>query len=200
MAGYYDSGTTTSTAVTWVAWNTVYDSTGITFATGTSTWTAWNNVIYSDTSATVATPTVWHYWNSEVPAALTAEQLAENARIAREREAEYLQRAAEQAKIAQEANRRAAELLQSHLSVEQRTEFEREKTFTVIGKNGQRRYRIRKGWAGNIDELDKDGKRVAILCGHAIESVPEGDNMLAQKLMLEHDEDQFLKIANRRAG
>jgi hypothetical protein len=38
------------------------------------------------------------------------------------------------------------------------------------------------------------------LCGHCHRSLPMGDQLLAQKLMLEYDEDEFLKIANRHAA
>jgi hypothetical protein len=102
----------------------------------------------------------------------------------------------------QEAHRKAEELLATHLAPEQREQYRREKKFEVIlkarfGLGSSRRYRVEHGWSGNVYLLDKDGRAIERFCIHHRESVPVPDLMLAQKLMLETDEEQFLKTANR---
>lgn len=96
-----------------------------------------------------------------------------------------------------EADRRATALLKGWLSPSQSTEFERKGSFEVRGCASGRRYRICHGRQGNVLELDDGGNRVAALC-----FLPEGrlataDVMLSQKIMLETDELNVLRIANR---
>jgi len=99
-----------------------------------------------------------------------------------------------------EAVDRARELLLSHLTDEQRRTFENNGWFVVEGGRTGGRYRIRQGYAGNVDVLDGDLVSHK-LCAHADPvAVPWPDQMLAQKLMLEIDEDDFLAIANRHAA
>lgn len=101
-----------------------------------------------------------------------------------------------------EAETRARDLLLQHLSPEQRSTFKRHKWFVVEGGRTGKRYRVRDlgHLRGNVDVLD--GERVDHrLCGHADQNVvPLEDNLLAQKLMLEADEDEFLALANRHAA
>lgn len=60
-----------------------------------------------------------------------------------------------------------------------------------------RTYRIRRGVAGNVSLLGPDGRAVKSFCAHP-DGVPSPDVMLSQKLMLETNEDMFLRIANVR--
>lgn len=94
---------------------------------------------------------------------------------------------------------------------EQRAEYLRDKAFTVRLPDGKR-YRIKKGWAGNVERVEdvrlpqqqspslvaNDRHYVAVekLCIHPNDWVPDQDNMLAQKLLLEADEAKFRRIAN----
>jgi hypothetical protein len=100
------------------------------------------------------------------------------------------------------ANERARGLLLEHLTPEQRTTFEQNKWFVVVGGKTGKKYRIRdKGdLVANVDALD--GERVTHrLCAHAPSgSIPLGDQLLAQKITLEFDEDEFLRKANRHAA
>jgi hypothetical protein len=70
------------------------------------------------------------------------------------------------------------------------------------GKSGKL-YRIRDGGhvVANIEALH-DAENVSHrLCAHCDASkYPLGDHFLAQKLMLELDEEAFLRIANRHAA
>lgn len=95
---------------------------------------------------------------------------------------------------AREAAARAETLLLSILSERQREELHRDKAFVVEGRHA--RYRIRRGWSGNVDVIGRDGRIQRRLCAHPVIHVPNADNMAAQKLMLETNEDEFLRIAN----
>lgn len=122
----------------------------------------------------------------------TAEELA----AAEARRAEWVRQEAERQVLREQAKARARELLLERLSVVQREEFEREGSFRVMSQRG-RIYRIRLGWTRNVDLLDDAGEIEAHFCLHPETEVPEEDNVLAQKLLLECCEDDFLRIANR---
>lgn len=117
------------------------------------------------------------------------------------REAQEAQRRVIAAHVAT-AQSRALDLLIKHLTPEQRETFQKNKWFIVEGGRTGRRYRIRdKGnMVANIDVLE--GNSIAHrLCGHcAAHEIPLADNLLAQKLMIEADEEAFLRIANRHAA
>ncbi len=105
----------------------------------------------------------------------------------------------------EEAKQKALEFLLTHLTKEQRETFETNKWFIVEGSKTKRKYRInyKENLVANIDLLSvyNDNKRSGRLCGHCgLSKVPLGDQLLAQKLMLECDEDAFLRIANRHAA
>ncbi len=99
-----------------------------------------------------------------------------------------------------EAERRATELLLDHLDAQQIADFKRARRFVVHSRDGERAYRIQYGKQGNVYLLDKDRRTpVASYCIHPdINCCPTEDVMLAQKLLLEADEKEFLRIANRR--
>jgi hypothetical protein len=97
-----------------------------------------------------------------------------------------------------EARRKAEELLRENLDDEQRRQFDETQWFFVIGQSGKR-YRIRRGWAGNIDELNEGDVIVATYCIHPMIDVPTEDSMLAQKFMLECEEERLLQIANKES-
>lgn len=114
------------------------------------------------------------------------------AAMATQREsAERQRREIEQAKV------RARELLTKHLTEEQRNDFATKSHFLVHTKRGV--YRINRGIAGNIEFLGgpKDSRKEK-LCIHSPHTygLPEEDHMLGQKLLLEADEETFLRIAN----
>jgi hypothetical protein len=100
------------------------------------------------------------------------------------------------------ARKRAREWLLSLLTPDQREVFQRNKWFVVEGGKTKRRYRIRADnyLVANIDVLDGDVVTHR-LCAHSdLSELPLEDHLVAQKLMLESDEDEFLKIANRHAA
>lgn len=125
---------------------------------------------------------------------VTAEQ-AERARIADEQ-----RRLAAQERERQriEAVERARALLLSNLDPVQRAEYEDTGQFHVHvqTKDGEHVYRISDGQAGNVARVE--GTRIT--CRYCIHPYgggePNEDVMLAQKLMLETDEQRFLQVAN----
>ncbi|MDA9450779.1 MULTISPECIES: hypothetical protein [unclassified Bradyrhizobium] len=95
---------------------------------------------------------------------------------------------------------RALRLLRSWLSPQQRLEFERKGYFDVVGCDTGKRYRIRRGTSGNVNEIDEYGRLGTGWCFVPLGSLVEGDVMLAQKVALETDEERALSIANRFPG
>lgn len=167
------STTTSSSVVTqWVSWINVLDT-----STSASAWTSWT---IRDT---------YDFGEREIEQ--TTEQLAAL-------EAERERKAAE--KLVRE--RRALDLLMLALDEQQRRDLADRGCFylEVIPRDGSiRRYEIRRGRAGNVYQVDSEGKRIAKFCAHPAEFCPDPDTMLAQKLMIEADEEAFLALANRSA-
>lgn len=178
------------TSSVWLTWNDAYPPTGASQA-----WTYWNATASSYTNARVVVP--------EAPRPVeTPEQ-----RAVRQRQQGILRNRARAHRLRQNVARRRAEaLLLEHLDVDQRAEWAASRSFHVATADGVRRYRIKLGLAGNV-ALVKDGElepRVAgghlrRFCMHVYHpdgKIPDEDNVLAQKLLLESDEAEFLRLAN----
>jgi len=88
---------------------------------------------------------------------------------------------------------RAEKLLLEGLDVGQRAQLDRENCFEVVGNLGHR-YRIHRGRTRNVYQLDQDGTVIRALCAAPLD-VPEADAMLAQKLLIEHDELAYAFVA-----
>lgn len=176
------STATTGTADPWIIW--VDNSTCATTTTCTSTdvtaWTTWIRV-YDDTC----------------PA---RRQTRREAAEVRRREKEYQERQKAEAERYRAAKERAEGLLYEHLTDEQRAEIKRHKFFVVRGGKTGRKYKINAdgGLAGNVHELDEAGALKRRLCAHISHAAnaPIFDHLLAQKLMLEYQEEDFLRVAN----
>jgi hypothetical protein len=166
------------TQSTWLLWN---ESTAITAATDTIV-SPWQHT----QAATAAT--VQFYWNSWVGAQeRTAEQRADDRRqraLIAERDRNY-------AAVRKAAAERAEKLLEACLTSGQRDQLKKNGWFVVHSKSG-RAYQIRRGRARNIVEVNT--RRT--YCCHPIDNVPDADTMLAQKLMIESAEEDFLRLAN----
>jgi len=165
------TNTTTATTTSPTVWTSWISSTT---ATTTSIWTTWVDNIEE---FTVPTTGVWRSQED-------AERL--------QREAERLQRLHRAAA----ADARADELLISLLNAEQREQYKTEKYFTVCARSGKL-YRLRRAILGSIDVLDDAGKVKHRYCAHLRNDVPVPDHLIAQKFMIEHHEQEFLRIANR---
>lgn len=91
------------------------------------------------------------------------------------------------------AETKAEELLLMCLTPQQRSQYLSDGYIEL--NIDTRKYRIEKGYSRNITRIREDGKKI-FYCIQPGESVPVADCMLAQKLMLEADEREFLKTAN----
>ena len=194
-----DSGTGAGNPGTWYQWIGQYRTAGnnptITLHTTTShyatqTWTLWNQA-----SATTNNYGPFLNWQPHgifhVPEPETELDRAWREALSEDAVYEARRRQWERA----EADLRAEALLVANLDATQRKDFLSKGEFYL--HIGDRRYRIRRGWSGNVELLDKDGKVKHRYCAHPSEFVPHCDNMLAQKLYLETNEEGFLRVANR---
>ena len=100
----------------------------------------------------------------------------------------------------EEAKERAMTLLLSFLNDHQRLTLKEKGYFDVQGGITGRRYRIHavEHLVANVAELSaSNDNEVRRLCAHCDKStVPLGDQLLAQKVFLEFDEQAFLRTAN----
>lgn len=90
-----------------------------------------------------------------------------------------------------EANRRARDLLLSKLDAKQRRDWFLRGRFDVVGASG-RRYTLARYRPFNVRTTD------AVFCVQVHGNVPAYDKLLAQKLLIESDEQRFLAHANVR--
>lgn len=174
-----------------IIWHDWCDSTSASSATSDVIWAGWTSadsgsIIYSSPK-TLQNLDQYRETEEQQQARLEHERQAQLEREQR-RETARLER--------EEAQRKAQELLRESLDKEQQEQLEKTKWFFVIGQSGKR-YRIRDGWSGNVDELNEEDRIVATYCIHPQRHVPVEDSMLIQKLMLEADEPCFLQIANK---
>lgn len=155
------------------------------------TTTSCTNTLYAETvwkswcTATTATTDTWIQWNAEWACTSTEHYVAVCApRVAPAIEV-----------ITKPAEDRAEVLLRSLLSPEQRSAYDLHKHFDVRAQSG-RIYRLHRGPVRNVHVLDHGGQGIRGYCIHPRETVPVADVLVAQKLMLEADEQEFLRIAN----
>lgn len=190
------SATTNGTSNTiWTIWNESITCGASTTANGII-WVRWSNSA-STTGALTFTDTSTVAWvNWARLQERSAEQVRADLRHQEERRAQRLKIEAEEA----EAKKRAEKLLTEHLSPPQREQLAQKGHFEldVISRSGERRrYQIRRGYAGNVKQVDPSSGRVLkTLCIHPRDRVPDADAMLAQKLLLEANETEFLRVAN----
>lgn len=124
-----------------------------------------------------------------------SEEANERARRIEEQRRQRQEEEARRRAARREAEEKAQALLVEHLDELQRDEYEQTECFTVIGSDGGE-YRIStNSREGNVWRME-EGARVEELCGHLPGDIPLHDNALAQKLLLETDEDEFRRIAN----
>lgn len=214
-----DSYATTPTTRA-ISSNSIWCSPTITTTATTSSTAQYFNWIIDNNSATTAsTTTTWYpmtgdngaMWYEPIVQRPAQIERPRRRQIERPPEAEIVQgqRALAQQRVnVMTAARRenaanvAERLLLEHLTEEQRQTYRRNGWFVVHGGKSKRQYRIRKNpsMIANVDVLECD-MVVHRLCGHCrLDQVPMGDNLLAQKVMLEIAEDDFLRIANRHAS
>jgi hypothetical protein len=93
---------------------------------------------------------------------------------------------------------KAMALLENWLTPEQRECFRANRHFMVVGSVSKKTYRIDIGQVFNVHQLDVTGYPIRRLCFVPDNTQHVGDVMLAQKIMLETDEDRALRIANKQ--
>lgn len=198
MAPAYCSTTGATTQFVWSAWVTDNTTTNA-YYNNDQIWGTWNDY----TTSATGTANTWYQWMDpqtgsgasyapvSVPSA-TPEQV-EAARIRNEEYRVEQLRLKEERRVADE---KAKELLLSVLDPDQEEEYRRDGFFHVHTKNGLRAYRLAPGSSPRRTKSE-DGHGYQY-CIHPAESFPAGDTCAAQKLLLETDEDAFLRIANAR--
>ncbi len=142
-----------------------------------TTTVTWGNWQYNNTST-------HHSWRVEpkkifIPVVITCKEIRRREKIAL-------------------AKRKAHNLFLKCLSQKQRDDFERENCFYVEAKSGKRYLVDCKKRYHNVFEIDEADKKLIEYCIEQTQRTPLGDNHLAQKLLLEADEEMFKKIANRK--
>lgn len=186
MGPYYSS-----TATTWGYW---VDNTTST-ASSTAAWTIWTSE--TGTSASVQnsyshdTATAWTVWIGS----LNNETIVYDQKATEEVRKREEKLRIEREKQAKERERKAYLFLMLCLNNFQKQQFEKNNYFDLEVVGG-RKYRINKGQCRNIQELDKDGKKIRTLCFHPKDNLHDYDAMAIQKLALEADEESALKVAN----
>ena len=98
---------------------------------------------------------------------------------------------------AREAHARGMRVLMENLSAAQRDQYERCGYFEVIGGTTGKRYRIKTCCQMNVELLDKNRRRLGVLCFMPEGGLVVGDVLLTQKFALELCELQALTVANK---
>lgn len=212
LAGYAETSVNL-----WPAWNTQYITNVYGTSANTNVWQGWiqqTPLTYGTTSVAddqtlLVTETIWYQWNTQflggqviyqpVPIPVTmAQQPVETAeqRIARE-ERELVQKREYEMLVAKKAAAkvRARQTLTSTLSRRQQEEFERDGTFELLVND--RLYRVRPGC--RVERLDPKSKAIkSYFCIHPANAhdLPGEDWAISQKLLLEANEAEFLRLAN----
>jgi len=92
---------------------------------------------------------------------------------------------------------RGLRLMRDWLSPQQRAQFDGSGHFEVVGSDSGKQYRIYRGTAPNIYEVDEAGRLKVGWCFMPMGTLVEGDVILAQKIALETYENGALAVANR---
>lgn len=169
----------------------------------TNVWTAWNGTGTAASSSSVTQ--IWADWQTSAGTTTLPvyrpparrEPTPEEIAAIEERQRRWDAEQAERARVQAEADVRARALLLDVLTDEQREEFVATERFRVRGsKGGVYEVRCNSGVSGNVRGRPHMGGRERSYCIHPTNGVPRHDTYLAQKLLLEHDEDEFLRVAN----
>ncbi len=190
-----------STDVAWRIWTdagTTGSSITLTDQLSTAANQVWGMDSWQDCKHTQVrwTPTVYKSVPERVK---TPEEIAAEAAKLEIRRRQLLRNNAKQRRFKSAAAGRARQLLMSMLTAEQQNEMEDKNCFhlTVHDRDGSHRvYRIDYGYAGNVKLIGQNGRPTHSYCIHADSRLPKEDQMLAQKLLLEANEKDFLRIAN----
>jgi hypothetical protein len=168
-------------------WNTATATTTITYTNTATTWANANWLVYDEVAnidlGLLTPPAIL---SAKTRRRLRREQREWEERMRVEREAAEV--------LASMAKRKARALLYSALSRDQQRSLEERQYFEL--NIGGKTYRIKQGTHGNVRLVQGDVETM-LYCAQP-NGVPAEDAMLAQKLMLECDEQAFLRVANAR--
>lgn len=181
--GLYNTATQISNQYVWTNHITI---SGSATTTSNCTWGQWLQ------TGAIVTNATWSYWAGEVHQRKETKRQRVT-RLAAERQYAEQQR---QAMLAQQAGNKAEKLLIEHLTPAQAQSLAGRGYFDV--QIGDKTYRIHRGTHGNVRLLDGAGREKTLYCVQP-GGVPTADAMLAQKLHLEANEQEFLRVANARA-
>lgn len=95
-----------------------------------------------------------------------------------------------------EADRRATLLLRAVLGEPSYQEFVRKGHIEVPSRLYPGRAYLIKQWPEKVEVVEK-GRTVAVLCAEPESDVPPADLIVIHKLMIEDNEQEFLRIANK---
>lgn len=189
--------TSTTPTIIWNSWNASSATSTASVYSATAASTTWNGWVQGSTADSLAR--TWEDWNVQSVPVRTNVRLTESeedkiARFARQEALRVQQE--EQNRQRAFAIKKADKLLESVLNSVQKSQLKDNDYFLLKSQSGKI-YRIRKGRSANVDLLDAHGKIVDTLCAYPGMDVPDGDTMAAQKILLECDEANFLKVAIR---
>jgi len=173
-----------STATSWQSWNDYYvitTSSATSFTNATFTWSGWNLAFGDNVTPVTVT--------ARAPSFRVAPMSAEDREAA-----DRLAKKAADDRAAAIAKAKA--LLHGFLTSEQIAQLAAQQWFEIVSQKGNR-YRIHQGQVRNVRLVGTDGRLGTSYCIQPAEYVPDEDAMLAQKLLLESDEDAFVRIANK---
>ncbi len=170
-------------------WNGI-NGTPTTATTTDAIWSGWVTAGTGTGTGTVSVIT-WGQWATQV------HETQEQRRAREERDVKMRAELAAQEKRRVHAKLRARKLLVDHLDAEQRKSYEEKGHFYLLTRSGKK-YRIDQGTHGNVKLVDVT--KNSLLGSYCIQpsGVPDEDAMLAQKLHLEMNEEEFLRVANFR--
>lgn len=196
-----------STTYTWYCWNSSTTSTTDSYtsctAVSNNVWNVWVTGSVTATSCTtvVSNTDTWTYWVDGHEYYLwdireTEEQQRD--RLERE-ESERLEREARTKKLQEEkqkAEEVAKELLLDLIGKDEMEIYERTGRLLVHGNKYD--YMIQR--EGFVKRIEKD--KVTDLCIHLRDrhSMPDSDNVIALKLLVEDDEERFNQLANEQGN
>lgn len=190
---YYDTNTV------WHTW--VRDTYNYTYVCESS-----NSITYSDAPSSVES--IWHVWTDEAVRTLyeeTADELLEDLQRGTEalaraignfpenngEQSRYEDRYAEIQRQREKAEQKAKSLLLDLIGEKELEIYERTGRVFVRGKKHD--YIVQRD--GFVRQIQKD--KIQDLCAHINTNVyPKTDNVIALKMLIESDEDKFLKTAN----
>lgn len=171
-----------------VGWDQITGSTATAGYSPAQTWVAWNNYYLVTGTTTVQ---VWGNWNQAYYQQTFMQGNATTFQQSIDLDPQVQIAAEEAQKKREAAQRRAEEFLLENLNPAQRESYRERKIF-IVETPRKNRYVLSE--RSSVRKLDGE-REVVSYCIHTL-GVPREDELLGFKLLLEANEDEFLKTAN----